>query len=63
MHITLYVIVKITPDMGAAIIPALGRHSQVDLRKFKDSLVYIVSSRVHRETLSQKTKKGKERKQ
>jgi hypothetical protein len=44
-------------------IPALGRQRQVKLCEFKASLFYTVSSRtpgIHRETLSWKTKKGKE---
>jgi hypothetical protein len=41
---------------------SLGRQRQMDFCKSEDSLVYIVSSRtagLHRETLSQKTKKTK----
>jgi hypothetical protein len=46
--------------------PSTGRQRPADVREFKASLVYLVSSRLarlHRDTLSQKrqTKGGKER--
>jgi hypothetical protein len=43
------------------IIPAFRRQRQVDLCVFKVSLVYKASSRLQKETLSQKKKKKKKK--
>ena len=45
------------------LIPALRRQRQVDFYEFKASLVYRVSSRIARRTLSQKKRKKKRRRE